>query len=307
MKSRCGLGRDRHTLLMASPSFRKGWLFLVLQHQREHAQMLKRVSFVAAAACVLLLGLSPARATDTVSADDTARFLAGISPAADSPLAALTKNRAWQQHARIFDSAFGRLDQCQLSRIRVWSEDNLKAPQPTMLYMFSGPDFLYANAFFPKATTYVLSGLEPVSTVPDLTALRGSVAPTLHQLRVSLSTILSYTFFKTHDMRSDLRVGRLTGTLPILYVFLARSGKTIREVTPVRLNPEGALQPDVDTDRGSATHGVKIVFAGSDGEERTLYYFSTNLANDSVKSSKFLKFCETWTAPRFDRTGSVAR
>jgi hypothetical protein len=162
-----------------------------------------------------------------------------------------------------------------------------------MLYMFSGPDFLYANAFFPKATTYVLSGLEPVGTVPDLTAMRGSVAPTLHQLRASLSTILSYSFFKTHKMRSDLRVGRVNGTLPILYVFLARSGKTIREVTPVRLDDGGALQPDVDGVRGTATRGVKIVFAGSDGEARTLYYFSTNLANDGVKSSKFLKFCET--------------
>ena len=94
-------------------------------------------------------------------------------------------------------------------------------------------------------------------------------------------------------MKSDLRVGRLNGTLPILYVFLARSGKTIRDVTPVRLDDEGTVQPDVDAGRGSATRGVKITFAGSDGEERTLYYFSTNLANDGVKSSKFLKFCET--------------
>jgi hypothetical protein len=215
-----------------------------------------------------------------------------MSPAADSPLAAWTKNRAWQEHARSFDSAFERLEQHQLSRIRAWSEHNLTAPRPTMLYMFSGPDFLYANAFFPKATTYVLSGLEPVGTVPDLIAMRGSVAVPLHQLRASLSTILSYSFFITHNMKSDLRMGRLTGTLPILYVFLARSGKTIQEVTPVRLDAEGAPQPDLDPVRGSATRGVKIVFTSSDGEARTLYYFNTDLSNDGVKSSKFLRFCE---------------
>ena len=50
---------------------------------------------------------------------------------------------------------------------------------------------------------------------------------------------------------------------------------------------------DVDGARGNPTRGVKIVFAGSDGEARTLYYFSTNLADDGVKSSKFLNFCET--------------
>jgi hypothetical protein len=255
--------------------------------------MLQRRTIIAAAAGLFLAAVAPARAADTVSPNDAARFLAGMPPAAESPLAPLTKDRAWQEHARIFDSAFGRLEQRQLARIRAWSGNNLTAAPATMFYMFSGPDFLYANAFYPNATTYVLSALEPVGAVPDLTTLRGSVAPSLHQLRASLSSILSYSFFITHHMKSDLRAGRVNGTLPILYVFLARSGKTIREVTPVRLDDEGAVQPDVDGVRGSATRGVKIVFAGSDGEARTLYYFSTNLADDGVKSSKFLKFCGT--------------
>jgi hypothetical protein len=39
--------------------------------------------------------------------------------------------------------------------------------------------------------------------------------------------------------------------------------------------------------------GVRIVFAGGDGRERTLYYFSTDLSNSGVKASGFLKFCAT--------------
>jgi hypothetical protein len=162
-----------------------------------------------------------------------------------------------------------------------------------VFYMFSGPDFLYANAFYPNAKTYVLAGLEPVGTVPDLTTLRGSVAPNLYHLHASISSLLSHTFFITHRMKADLSVGRVNGTLPILYVFLARSGKTVREVTRVRLDEQGAVQPDVDGARSSAARGVKIVFAGSDDEPRTLYYFSTNLADDGVKNSKFLQFLET--------------
>ena len=54
------------------------------------------------------------------------------------------------------------------------------------------------------------------------------------------------------------------------------------------------MQTGTDNSRGGgAANGIKIVFAGSDGEARTLYYFSTNLADDGVKSSGFLKFCET--------------
>jgi hypothetical protein len=139
----------------------------------------------------------------------------------------------------------------------------------------------------------VLAALEPVGTEPDLTTLRGSVAPNLYQLHASLSTILSYSFFITHRMRYELRAGRVNGALPILYVFLARSGKTIREVTPIRLDEQGGVQPDSVVRGGDETHGVKIVFAGSDGEARTLYYFSTNLANDGVSRSNFLKLCET--------------
>ena len=52
-------------------------------------------------AAVLFALASPARATDTVTADDTARFLAGMQPSADSPLTPLTRDPAWQHHAQI--------------------------------------------------------------------------------------------------------------------------------------------------------------------------------------------------------------
>ncbi len=249
---------------------------------------------IAAIAGLLLVATTPALAADSASPNDTARFLAGMQPAADSPLAPSTKDGNWQQHARAFDSAFQRVDNSQLSRIRAWSSKNIAETRPTVFYFFSGPDFLYANAFYPKAKTYVLAGLEPVGTVPDLVAMRGSVAHELAALRGSLSTILSVSFFITKNMKSQLHAGRVNGALPILYVFLVRSGYTIREATPVRVDADGALQTGADTGRGGGVaNGIKIVFADSDGEARTLYYFSTNLADDGVKNSGFLKFCET--------------
>jgi hypothetical protein len=255
--------------------------------------MLERRTLIAVATGLFLAALTPARAAESASANDTARFLAGLPPAPESPLARLTEDHSWQEHARLFDAAFERAEQSQLARIRAWSANNLSTTRPTVFYMFSGPDFLYANSFYPNAKTYVLAGLEPVGTVPDLTTLRGSLAPDLSSLRMSLRWILQYSYFITSQMGSDLHRGRLNGTLPVLYVFLARSGKTIREVTPVRLDDEGAVQPDVEGARRLPARGVKIAFAGSEGEARTLYYFSTNLANDGVEKSKFLAFCET--------------
>jgi hypothetical protein len=254
--------------------------------------MLQPRTLIAAATGLFLAAVAPALAAEAVSPNDIARFLAGMPPAAESPLAALTKEHAWQEHARNFDSAFQQVEQSQLARIRAWSASNITASRPTVFYMFSGPDFLYANAFYPRAKTYVLAGLEPAGTVPDPTTLRGSLGSDLSKLRFSLRWILQRSYFITSQMGSDLHRGRINGTLPVLYVFLARSGHTIREVTPVRLDEQGTVQQD-DTAARVPARGVKIVFSGSDGEARTLYYFKTNLDDGGINASKFLGFCET--------------
>src|SRR4051812_3319628 len=98
--------------------------------------MFQAVRNIAIAASVVLATALPARANE-VTANDTALFLAGMAPSAGSPLAALTGEPWWQRHARFFDTAFGQLEQRQLSKIRSWADGNLAAPKPTMFYMFS--------------------------------------------------------------------------------------------------------------------------------------------------------------------------
>lgn len=255
--------------------------------------MLRAFRIAAAALALLAAAVSSAHAAE-VTFDDTARFLAGMQPSADSPLVPLTKDPAWQRHAKFLDGAFAQLEQRQLSKIRAWADVNLAAPRPTMFYLFSGPDFLYANAFYSKASTYVLGALEPVGVVPDLTRLpRGSVGAALYNVERSLGSILSFSFFITKQMKVDLRANQVNGTLPILYVFLARSGKTIRNVEMVALDDKGGIHVGGDNPGRNATRGVRITFAGSDGEARTLYYFSTDLSNSGARAAGFLKFCET--------------
>ena len=256
--------------------------------------MVQFTKIVVVAAAMLLVAALPARSADTVTANDTALFLAGMMPSADSPLMPLTRDPSWQRHAKFFDAAFAQLEERQLSRIRAWAAANLAAPKPTMFYMFSGPDFLYADAFYSKATTYVLSALEPPGSVPDLSKLPpGGVGAALYDVEHSMGSILSFSFFITKQMKVDLREGQLSGTLPILYVFLARSGKTIREVSPVALDDKGAAHFAGENPGRNATQGLRIVFSGRDGQQKTLYYFSTDLSNSSVRATGFLKFCET--------------
>jgi hypothetical protein len=256
--------------------------------------MLRPEKIAAVAVSLILAATVPAHAADTATVDDTARFLAGMQPSENSPLLALTKDPSWQHHAKFFDAAFAQLEQRQIAKIKAWADTNLAAPKPTMFYMFSGPDFLYANAFYSKATTYVMAALEPPGAVPDLTKVpRGNVDSALSNIEHSLSTVLNFSFFITKHMKVDLHVGQISGALPILYVFLERSGKSIKSVTPIALDDNGIVHAADEGGGRNPQHGAKIVFAGSDGVEKTLYYFSTDLSNSGVRSSGFLKFCAT--------------
>ncbi len=238
-----------------------------------------------------------AATTGVATPDDTGKILAGMQPSANSPLAIYTKDGSWQQHARRFDAAWAALDKRQLSKIKAWSTQHLPPRKPVVFYMFSGPDFLYADAFYPGADTYVLSALEPVGEIPDLTGMsRGQVVGGLGRIENSLNTVLNYSFFITKKMRGELSGGRFGGTLPILYVFLERSGKTIRDASLVALDADGNVKPSNDpTLPKNAAKGAKITFStGADGKPQTLYYFSTDLSNDGVKTSGFLKFCDSF-------------
>jgi hypothetical protein len=253
---------------------------------------------------VLALSTAPVQSFESGTADDTARFLAGLPPSSNSPLAALTKDPAWPSHALFFDSIFAREESAHLSKVREFSNKYLTDKHDTMLYMFSGPDFLYATSFFPNASTYVLAGLEPVGAVPDLTSLGPLVINgELRNLEISTGSLLNFSFFITQSMKTQLRNGPIYGTLPVLYVFLARTGKTIHEVDFVSLDEQGSFQTADDASatnmnankppgfqQRTAAPGVKIVFSEGNGPKQTLYYFSTNLADGSFERSGFSAF-----------------
>jgi hypothetical protein len=206
--------------------------------------------------------------------DDTALFLAGIP--VKGPLEPLTHDPGWLDHARNLDSAWSKKDYFQIRPIRAWMLANASeyyTGSNTVYYMFGGPDFLYANLFFPQAKTYILAGLEPVGQVPDLTQMDSTALRTdLNALRDSMHTVLQTHYFITKDMRAELTRPNLGGTLPILYVFLARLNCTILSTTYVK----------------SPAEGVKITFTTRGGAPQTLYYFKTDLSGGN---SPFLKWC----------------
>ena len=221
--------------------------------------------------------------------DDEARFLAGL-PVADTPLESLSHSTGWTDYAVDFDRSWAEFDKHQIQPIQAWAPgalDHFYTDSSPVFYFFSGPDFLYAHAFFPNASTYVLCGIEPIGPLPQVEELPPqTLAASLGDLRQSLDTLLDFSFFITKKMRVQLEDTRLSGTLPLLYIFLARSGCRIRDVSFTGLDGHGQL-----TSGRSLAPAVKILFSGPSGKDQTLYYFSTDLSDDTAGRSGFLAWC----------------
>jgi hypothetical protein len=227
--------------------------------------------------------------------NEAARYLAGLHLSPGSPLGALAESPRWAAHSQSMNSAFSTLDQRQLSNIRVFQANNIAPatmPSRICVYLFSGPDYLYADAMFSGCTTYVLQGLEPVVPIPDLlTVPQAALDGTLQNIEISLNTILNFSFFKTKDMREDFQRSQLKGVLPIILVFLARTGKEIQSIEYVSLEKGGQV---LNSGEGGV-HGAKIIFTDpAMGTQKTLYYFTSDLSNDAIrKNPAVLRFCES--------------
>ena len=242
--------------------------------------------------CFLWLTASGVLASG-LSQNDIARYLAGLEPSGHPLAKELAEEPAWKEHAELMNTAWARLERVQLEPVRAFSAAQLAPPSKTLLYMFSGPDYLYARNFFPHASTYLLAGLEPPGRMLNLRALspedrqRG-----LESLRGALKTILDASFFITADMLKDLQGHAFSGVKPLLYVFLARSGMEIKEVQHVGLREDGTLNPLPGPAR-VRPNGLEIQFHDRAlSTDRKLVYFSIDLSNAGLADGAFIKFIE---------------
>lgn len=225
--------------------------------------------------------------------NDVARYLAGLEPSSDSSAAQFARESAWATHSEQLGAAWAHLERTQLEPVRTWSASQLRPSNRTLLYMFSGPDFLYARNFFPEAKTYVLAGLEPPGRLINLQKFSPEErARGLEALRESLKTVMDASFFITADMLKDLQGHAFPGVMPLLYLFLARSGMQIREVNHVGLREDGEtfVMPGPARVR---PNGIEIRFDDpATAVDRTLYYFSIDLSNTGMADGAFLRFID---------------
>src|SRR5213595_283825 len=204
--------------------------------------------------------LAPRAMPVAAGPNDIARFLAGMPVPENSPLAPLMRDPAWQEHAAFFEREFAKLNLRQLQKLHAWQEtyfpESLQ-PVPVAFYMFSGPDFLYVDQFFPKAAVYVLCGKEGLGPPPDPLRI-ANLSGALGNLENAMKSSLNTTYFITKDMKVDLHEQNLNGVLPILYTCIARGDKSITNVAFGSLGSSGVFDEAAPGRKGGSTPGVRI-------------------------------------------------
>jgi hypothetical protein len=228
------------------------------------------------------------------SLDELAKMIAGIDYSANAKvLGDLFKSPGFKDHASNFEKKWMQFDTSRLAKLKEFRTKEIFpniGETKTLFYPFSGPDILYGYTFFPDADKYILMGLEPVGTRPvydEPVEERDSMNRYYKKINTSLHAILKFSFFRTAAMKVDLKNEEEDGTMHLLLLFLARTGNKICEVNPVYIDSTGALQYIASFTALKSSHhlnkGVEIKFYSPDKKQKTLYYYSLNLANSGLK------------------------
>lgn len=228
-----------------------------------------------------------------------ARAMAGMMPDTSGRFNHLVKKISWEKYALSADSSWKKVFNNSLDKIKIWVDTELtdiSKTTNTLFYPFSGPDFMYANTFFPNAKTYIMFGLERPGTVPDLNKMsEANLTQFFASVNQSLEDILNLSFFKTIKMSSQLNNANVDGVLPIILLFMARTGNSITDVNSAYIDNNGKIAVNdtlFPTKSGSRFgKGIEISFFknGKDTTLRKVYYFSADLTEQALATNQPVK------------------
>jgi hypothetical protein len=159
----------------------------------------------------------------------------------------------------------------------------------TVFYPFSGPDFLFADIFFPNATNYIMMGLERIGTVPPFESMsEESLKAYVSGIQTSLKYLNMSGYFVTQHMGKDFSKKHLNGNLHMMLYFMARTNHKIMKVEHVALDKKGNASiytPSKGTPP-SPIKGVKVTFCDSTCTvQKTAWYFSFDAADRNMTNN----------------------
>ncbi len=221
----------------------------------------------------------------------TAQILAGVAPNPPEPaLKRLVETDAFKEHQQWMTSSWNQVHH-RIQTMESWRSQEIKiagAPKKTLLYPFSGPDFLNAYTFFPEHGRYVFFSLERPGTLPDLESVTPvQFAELLQDVRSAFRDIFERNYFITSYMSKQLSTPWIRGTVPVMATMMALMNRRIIRIEPLDLFPEithGFDSPDAKRPR-VRMRAVRIEFGNPNGSTtQQLSYVSLDASDKALES-----------------------
>ncbi|OGQ79546.1 MAG: hypothetical protein A3F90_11710 [Deltaproteobacteria bacterium RIFCSPLOWO2_12_FULL_60_19] len=220
----------------------------------------------------------------------TAQLLAGIAPAPGDPLVErLAALEGWKEQRRWMEAQWSQVRQ-RISAIEQWRAREVRmheAHNKTLLYPFSGPDFLNAYALAPDHARYIFFGLERPGNLPTLESLTDQAfVELLQDARGALAGMFRRNYFITSNMITELATPRITGTIPVIATMMALMNLRIVKIESVDLFPEltrAYETPGANRPR-KLLRGARLEFVNPRrGAPQQLYYFSLDATDRALE------------------------
>ncbi len=206
-----------------------------------------------------------------------------------------------QEHIKLLSESWNQLEQNRLSKIRPWRDQevgHLNKEPHNLFYPFSGPDFLNAFLYFPNCDNYLMFGLEPIGELPNFKADDKKMTKQyLYRSREALAELLKRNYFITSYMSGDLNTASLKGVLPLMSIFLARTGSKIIKVERIVFDTEGnrkVVPVTVTTDKDRTLLHIEFIGKGKT-KPQNIYYFGSDIQEKFVTKKKhFIDFIKSF-------------
>lgn len=229
--------------------------------------------------------------------DKKAAYIAGMY--GDAPA---QNDSIWKKYCSWMDSSWSKAYKSRYNLMKKWSNKETLpelASNSVLFYPFSGADFLNANIFFPQCKNYIMVGLEPVGVLPNFNKIKSTYAY-LDDVNTSLKDILHSSFFHTKKMKVHFNKEKVNGALPILSLFIKRTGHFIINIEAIQISSSGKLNAfhyDSLESKKFNPSGAKITFLSQkDTTKSTLLFLSQDLSNGGIGEKKgFRLFLDSLT------------
>ncbi len=228
--------------------------------------------------------------------DDIASFISGTPYGKSQCLSKYDSIIKWTSYAKELDKLFSNASSLRLEKMKTWAATELKRDRitSTVFYPFSGPDFLNAHLFYPNADQYIMIAMEPIGHLPDICNMHpDSVKSYLNSVNYSMRDIFKRSYFITSKMNADLNKTKVNGTVPLLSLFIKRTGHQIVSIQKICVDSTGNLQAlDSLNKKNKIVQGVRIdIRSASDKKLQSVFYFRTDISNKGLEKNPGFK---TW-------------